>query len=188
MTTDLELLARRDGDATLLCSPGVGLFTEPLAPGALLGPGQDGGALLAAGRAARLLVPAGVQGRVVSALPDRVQAPVAYGEVLYRLEPVAAGGDEAADEVASAGGGLVLPSPQTGRFYRRPSPDEPAYAEEGSELTDGAPVGLLEVMKTFSQVHYQAKGGLPARARLARWLVEDGAEVRTGDPLLELEP
>lgn len=187
MTTSLELLARRDGDVTLLCAPGVGLFTEPLAPGALLGPGQDAGALLAAGRAARLLVPHGVQGRVVNALPERVQAPVGYGEVLYRLEPVEAGGGELAEEGAGAAGGLVLPAPQTGRFYRRPAPDEPAYAEEGAELTDGTAVGLLEVMKTFSQVHYQAKGGLPARARLARWLVEDGAEVRAGDPLLELE-
>lgn len=188
MTTPLELLARRDGDATLLCSPGVGLFTEALGPGALLGPGQDGGALLSVGRAARLLVPAGVQGRVVSAPPERVQAPVAFGEVLYRLEPVEAGSGAEADEAGAGEEGLVLPSPQTGRFYRRPSPDEPAYAEEGAELTDGAAVGLLEVMKTFSQVHYQAKGGLPARARLVRWLVEDGAEVRAGDPLLELEP
>lgn len=189
MNPKTELLVRRDGATTLLLAPEVGLFTEALAPGALLGPGQHAGALLAAAGATRLLVPDGVRGRVVNELRERVQAPVGYGEVLYELAPIDAGaGDAAAADVSAPGEeGLVLRATQTGRFYHRPAPDEPPYAELGSEVTDGQAIGLLEVMKTFSQVPYQAKGGLPARATLVRWLVEDGAEIRKGDALLEVE-
>jgi acetyl-CoA carboxylase biotin carboxyl carrier protein len=113
---------------------------------------------------------------------------VLRAEVLYELAPIDAG--QAADEEAAGGSeaGLVLRAPQTGRFYHRPSPDEPPYAEVGGVLDAGQAIGLLEVMKTFSQVTYEAKGGLPTRARLVRWLVEDGAEIRSGDALLEVEP
>ena len=188
MDAETTLLLRRDGERTLLLSPAVGLFTEALAPGSLVGPGQGAGSLLAAGRTTRLVAPAGAVGRVTSERPGRVQAPVGYGEVLYELAPIDAG--QAADEEAAGGSeaGLVLRAPQTGRFYHRPSPDEPPYAEVGGVLDAGQAIGLLEVMKTFSQVTYEAKGGLPTRARLVRWLVEDGAEIRSGDALLEVEP
>jgi len=184
-----ELLVRRDGATTLLLAPEVGLFTEAHAPGALLGPGQNAGALLAAAGATRLVVPEGVRGRVVNELRERVQAPVGYGEVLYELAGIEEGAGDAAAVGAGAADedGLLLRATQTGRFYHRPAPDEPPYAELGSEITNGQAIGLLEVMKTFSQVPYQAKGGLPARATLVRWLVEDGAEIRKGDALLEVE-
>ena len=188
MHTTTELLVRRQGENTTLRAPEVGLFTESLPPGALLGPGQEAGAILAGGRATRLVVPAGVTGRVVNARRDRVQAPVGYGDVLYELAPIEAGAAAALEEAATGDEGLVLRATQTGRFYRRPAPDEPAYVDAGAELAEGQVVGMLEVMKTFSQLHYAAKGGLPARARLVRWLVEDGAELREGDPLFEVEP
>jgi len=49
-------------------------------------------------------------------------------------------------------------------------------------------VGLIEVMKTFTHVPYHATGGLPARARVVRWIVGESADVSEGDPLLEVEP
>ena len=91
---------------------------------------------------------------------------------------------------ASADGRLLARSPQVGRFYHRPSPDKPAYVEAGAEVQAGTTLGLIEVMKTFFQVRYGDAdlGDLPARARVVRHLVEDGAEVEPGDPILELEP
>ena len=85
--------------------------------------------------------------------------------------------------------GLVpVRAPSQGVFYRRPSPDSPAYVEEGSEVSTGTVLGLVEVMKTFAQVLYRPGGSLPARARVLRVAADDGADVDEGDALLELEP
>ena len=67
------------------------------------------------------------------------------------------------------------------RRARRPS------SESGTILEEGQPIGLIEVMKTFAHVRY-AGAGLPPRGRVAKVLVEDGAEVGAGDPLIEIEP
>ena len=57
----------------------------------------------------------------------------------------------------------------------------------GDLVDPGQPVGMIEVMKTFTHVHYETQGNLPARARVLRVVPEDGAEVSEGDPLLEIE-
>lgn len=188
MDAPLDLLARTDGDSVRLCSPDVGLYTEAPAPGSALAPGQRAGTLLRLGRPVALLVPAGVAGRVVSKLPDRVQQPVGHGDVVLELAPLGELAARAAEADGPTAGALVLPSPQSGRFYRRPTPDDPPFVVAGDTLEDGRPVGLIEVMKTFAHVPYRAQGGLPARARVTRYLVEDGAEVEAGAPLVEVEP
>lgn len=188
MVETMELIAVRDGETTRLVCPGVGFFTCAAGPGALLGPGQDAGVLFAAGRRVTLVTPARVAGRVTNERFERVQEPVAYGMTLYELAPLAEGsGVEEDQAVEGAANGLVLRATQTGRFYRRPAPDEPDYVEVGGEVQVGSAIGLIEIMKTFNQVTYEARDGLPRTGRLARWLCEDGAEVREGDPLLEVE-
>ena len=57
----------------------------------------------------------------------------------------------------------------------------------GAVVEAGQPIGLIEVMKTFAHVRYGGEG-LPARARIVRVLVEDGAEIGAGDPLYEVAP
>lgn len=184
----IELLARREGERTLLVAPEVGVFTGALERGALLGPGQSAGVILCAGREVELVVPSGAAGRVASERPERVHEPVSYGAILYELLPVEGDAGAAAAEEATAGEeGLVFRAPQAGRFYHRPSPEEAAYVEPGAKIAAGQVVGLLEVMKTFSQVAYEAQGGLPASAKLVRWLCDDGGEVRAGDSLFEVE-
>jgi acetyl-CoA carboxylase biotin carboxyl carrier protein len=114
---------------------------------------------------------------------------VSYGDVLVELDPalqIAAGAAGPAAAAATAIGGLVFHAPTSGRFYVRPSPDKPAFVAEGSELTTGSTVCLLEVMKTFHRVTYGGPG-LPATARVRRVLVADGADVAAGEPLLALE-
>ena len=54
-------------------------------------------------------------------------------------------------------------------------------------FTAGSVVGLIEVMKTFTHLHYEAGAGLPERARVVKILVTDGAEVSATDALIELE-
>jgi len=196
MQETLELHVRREGERVRLLAPEVGLFTCALAQGAFVSAGARAGVLIALGRALELVVPAGVSGAVTSRAPGRVHAPVGYGDVLYELAPIAAAdaaagapGTSATPGAAAAGGGpLVLRAPQSGRFYHRPAPGEPAFADAGALLADGQPIGLIEVMKTFTHVPYRAGAGLPARARLVRFVASDGGDVRQGDPLIEIGP
>ena len=186
-----------------MLSPGVGLFTAGRAEGDLLAPGASAGVLLVLGKAFDLVVPRGVEGRVKTVPPARVRQPVGWGDPLYEVEThvtVALDADsgagaerraEAAGRRGAAAAGvddrLLVRSPQSGRFYLRPGPGEDAFAPAGATVETGQPMGLIEVMKTFAHVRY-AGDGLPPRARVVRALVEDGAEIATGDPLFEVAP
>lgn len=186
MSAHFELRVVRRGDKIELCSPAAGSFTCALERGALLGAGQSAGVLVVLAREYALHVPAGVSGRIASSAPERVLAPVSCGDVLYELEPIA--GESARTQSARASsnsGALVLRSTQSGRFYHRASPNDPPFVEAGAILSDGMPLGLIEVMKTFQHILYRSSGDLPARAKLVRMLAGDGADVSTGDPLAE---
>jgi acetyl-CoA carboxylase biotin carboxyl carrier protein len=68
-----------------------------------------------------------------------------------------------------------------GTFYRRPSPDAAPLVEIGSEIDEGATVGLVEVMKQFSEIEATAKG------RVTEILAEDGEPVDAGQVLMRIE-
>ncbi|MDF1800054.1 MAG: hypothetical protein P1V81_12825 [Planctomycetota bacterium] len=191
MTHTIELVPTRTEDGrTQLCVPEVGLFTAAKPTGQLVSPGASVGFLVRLGIGHRLVAPAGVSGRIVSQRPERVHEPVGYGAVLYELEPLSnVEAALAAEDTAQVeGGGMVLGSPHTGRFWHRPSPDEPAFCSVGDLLEPGSAVGLVEIMKTFTQVSYDATGGMPQRARVTAMRVGDGGDVEEGDPLIEVEP
>jgi biotin carboxyl carrier protein len=71
-------------------------------------------------------------------------------------------------------------SPLPGTFYRRSAPDKPPYKAEGDAVVAGDVVGLVEVMKTFWEVKAEVAG------KVAKFLVEDAAEVQAGQPLVDL--
>lgn len=72
-------------------------------------------------------------------------------------------------------------SPLPGTFYRKPAPDQPPFAKEGDVIRVGDVVGLVEVMKTFNQVHADLGG------RIVRFLAENEAPVEAGQVLLVVE-
>ncbi len=76
---------------------------------------------------------------------------------------------------------VIIMSPLPGTFYRSPSPGEPPFKEPGANVAVGDVLGLIEVMKTFTQVIAEQAG------RVARFLVENEDAVMAGQPLLELE-
>jgi biotin carboxyl carrier protein len=191
----LELVARVEGGRTLLCSPGVGYFSGALAESAFASGGESAGRLATLSRQVRLVVPEGVRGVVLSKPPRRTREPVQYGQVLSELGPLeAAGGRAAAATLAAAAAAhghdaeLAVRSPQSGRFYHRSAPGEPVLCEVGRELDLGTPLGLIEVMKTFTQVVYRAERGLPHRARVVRVVAPDGGDVDEGGTLLVVAP
>ncbi|MEM7517185.1 MAG: biotin/lipoyl-containing protein [Planctomycetota bacterium] len=192
-----SLIVQREEDGSMLLkSPGVGRFTAPASAGQVLTAGQRAGTILTLGRPPEhLIVPDSLQGawRIEQVAPHRENAndvflPVGFDEVLYVLQHAAAeaeGAQGQSETGQATGGSLVLRSPQSGRFYHRPAPGEPAFAAEGDAMSAGQPVGLLEIMKTYHRVQYGA-AGLPETAQFVRYLTEDGGDVSEGDPLLEV--
>jgi acetyl-CoA carboxylase biotin carboxyl carrier protein len=74
-----------------------------------------------------------------------------------------------------------LLAPLPGVFYRKPAPDKPAYKSEGDIVTVGDVVGLIEVMKSFIEVHAEASG------KIVRFIVGDEEPIMAGQLLLEIE-
>jgi len=168
-----------------LASPLVGWFRPALGAGDVIRAGHAIGTLDVLGNVIELVAPPAARGVVREVAPDARFA-VDFDHVLYIVDPDATLGTAAAAPTATTGtatSGLVFAAPTSGRFYGRSAPDKPPFVSAGAELVTGATICLLEVMKTFHRVTY---AGDPAR--VAKVLVDEGADVSAGEPLLALEP
>lgn len=67
-----------------------------------------------------------------------------------------------------------VPTPLPGVFYRHPGPGKPPYVSEGDVVDVGQPLGLVEIVKQFSEVKSTARGIVD------RFTVDDCSEVRAG--------
>lgn len=67
-----------------------------------------------------------------------------------------------------------------GVFYRSPSPDQPPFVDENSQVQSGETIGLVEIMKSFHPVVADVSG------ILSRYLVDDQAEVAPGQAIAEV--
>lgn len=174
-------------------APGVGWWSGHPHRGALVGPGTSVGTLEVQNRRYRLVLPDGAGGRVVGDLPGDRTVPVEHGQVLFRLSPLAdAEGAEVEGDRGRLGhpGGADVPddcwavvAPTDGVFYARPAPDAAPFVEPGGAVRSGEPVGLVEVMKTFNQIHFGGPG-FPDAGTVVEVRVGDGGEVRAGDVLV----
>ena len=72
-------------------------------------------------------------------------------------------------------------SPLPGIFYRRPAPEKAPYKQDGDSVAEGDVIGLIEVMKQFTEVHADANG------KVAQFLVDNEAAVEPGQPLLLID-
>ena len=79
-------------------------------------------------------------------------------------------------------GQVAVRSPMVGTFYRRPSPDEPAYVEVGSDVEADAPLGLVEVMKLYTTIYAKTAG------RIARICASDADLVEYDQLLFVIDP
>ena len=68
-----------------------------------------------------------------------------------------------------------------GTFYRPPSPDKPPFKADGDDVASGDTIGLIEVMKTFHEVHAGVDG------KAIRFLVDDEEPVMAGQVIAEVE-
>ena len=77
---------------------------------------------------------------------------------------------------------ITIKSPMIGTFYRRASPDKPLLAEEGTEVSAGKVVCIIEAMKLFNEIESEVKG------TIVKVLVEDASPVEFDQPLFLVQP
>jgi len=110
---------------------------------------------------------------VVAAAP----APAAAPQEETRAEPEAAPSAEVETEEVSEEGLVPVTANVTSVFYRKPSPDEPAFVEVGDEVKEDTVVCLLEVMKCFRQVLAGIPGTVEKICVESNSLVEEGTVI-----------
>jgi acetyl-CoA carboxylase biotin carboxyl carrier protein len=77
---------------------------------------------------------------------------------------------------------ITVKSPMIGTFYRRAAPDKPLLAEEGTEVSPGKVVCIIEAMKLFNEIESEVKG------TIVKILVEDASPVEYDQPLFLVQP
>jgi acetyl-CoA carboxylase biotin carboxyl carrier protein len=117
---------------------------------------------------------------------DKITVTSAPAQTVYAAAPTA---PSAAAPVASAPAAapaadnlITIKSPMIGTFYRRASPDKPLLAEEGTEVSSGKVVCIIEAMKLFNEIESEVKG------TIVKILVEDASPVEFDQPLFLVQP
>jgi acetyl-CoA carboxylase biotin carboxyl carrier protein len=75
----------------------------------------------------------------------------------------------------------VVPSPMVGTVYTSPEPGAAAFITVGTQVSEGDTLMIVEAMKTMNHIP------APRAGTIRRILVEDGAAVEFGAPLVILE-
>jgi len=75
----------------------------------------------------------------------------------------------------------AVTSPMVGTVYLSPEPGSAPFVAVGDQVTEGQTLLIVEAMKTMNQIP------APASGRVARILVENGAPVEFGAPLMVID-
>jgi len=98
-------------------------------------------------------------------------APVAAPTAAPATAPAAAPAAEAEPE------GHLIRAPMVGTFYRAPSPTSKAFVDEGSSVSAGDTLCIIEAMKILNQIESDTSG------KVVKILVENGEPVEYDQPL-----
>lgn len=122
------------------------------------------------------------QKEVVAAVAAPAAAPVAAAPA---AAPVAAAAPAAAPAAASnddpANHPGAVTSPMVGTVYLQPEPGAPSFISVGATVSEGDTLLIVEAMKTMNHIP------APKSGTVKRILVEDGATIEYGAPLVILE-
>lgn len=113
--------------------------------------------------------PAMIQASVPAPAPTSAAAPA----------PVPVADTETAEDLADHPGAVT--SPMVGTVYMQPEPGTPAFVSVGTPIAEGDTLLIVEAMKTMNHIP------APRAGTVKRILVEDGAAVEYGTPLVIIE-
>lgn len=77
---------------------------------------------------------------------------------------------------------ITIKSPIIGTFYRKPSPDKPAFVEVGDTIAKGDVLCVIEAMKLFNDIESEVAG------KVVKVLVDDASPVEFDQPLFLIDP
>ena len=77
---------------------------------------------------------------------------------------------------------VIVKSPIIGTFYRKPSPDKPAFVEVGKNIAEGDVLCVIEAMKLFNEIESEVSG------KIVKILVDDKSPVEFDQPLFLIDP
>lgn len=120
--------------------------------------------------------------RQIAAAPAPVQTIAAAPAAAAAAAPAAAAAapaPEAAEDPASHPGAVT--SPMVGTVYLQPEPGAPSFIKVGDSVKEGDTLLIVEAMKTMNHIP------APKSGTVKRILVEDGAAVEFGSPLVIVE-
>ncbi len=118
-----------------------------------------------------------VQQIPVAAQPLAAPAPAPAAPAQPAAE--AAPESTAADEDSNY---ITIKSPIIGTFYRKPSPDKPAFVEVGDTISKGDVLCVIEAMKLFNDIESEVAG------KVVKVLVDDSSPVEFDQPLFLIDP
>lgn len=127
--------------------------------------------------------------QIIEAQPViQMQAPVQQAAPVAAAPapaPVAAAAPAAAPEKEAANDDskyVSIKSPMIGTFYRKPSPDKPAFINVGDDVSANTVVCTIEAMKLFNEIEAEIAG------KIVKVLVDDGDPVEYDQPLFLVDP
>lgn len=127
--------------------------------------------------------------QIIEAQPViQMQAPVQQAAPVAAAPapaPVAAAAPAAAPEKEAANDDskyVSIKSPMIGTFYRKPSPDKPAFINVGDDVSANTVVCTIEAMKLFNEIEAEITG------KIVKVLVDDGDPVEYDQPLFLVDP
>lgn len=126
-----------------------------------------------------------VQQVIAAAMPAQAVATYAAPPAAAAAQAPASGaaGDKPTKAAETPAGNFVtIKSPMIGTFYRSASPDKPAFASVGDDITPGKVVCIIEAMKLFNEIESEVSG------KIVKVLVEDASPVEYDQPLFLVEP
>jgi len=77
---------------------------------------------------------------------------------------------------------ITINSPMVGTFYRKSSPDKPAFVNVDDSFEPGKVICILEAMKLFNEIEAEISG------KIVKVLVDDGTPVEYDQPLFLVDP
>ena len=77
---------------------------------------------------------------------------------------------------------ITIKSPMIGTFYRSNNPESPPFVQEGSTISAGKTICIIEAMKLFNEIEAETTG------KIIKILVEDASPVEYDQPLFLIQP
>ena len=109
------------------------------------------------------------------AMPQMAPAPAASVPAAEAAVPAAPAEDENSKYI-------TIKSPIIGTFYRKSSPDKPAFVEVGKSISEGDVLCVIEAMKLFNEIESEVSG------TIVKVLVDDSSPVEFDQPLFLVDP